>query len=72
MLVVIGRSALLTEENRRMLTVMQGQLPRLSIMTYDELVDRARANLERHFGPLSMKTQNLEVYFYRDDSAAHT
>jgi hypothetical protein len=67
-LVVIGRSASLTEDNRRMLAVMEGQRPRLSIMTYDDLIDRARANLERHFGPLSLKTQNLDLYFYRDGS----
>jgi Domain of unknown function (DUF4263) len=64
-LVVIGRSASLTEENRRTLTVMQSQ--RLSIMTYDDLIDRARANLEQLFGPLSLRAQNLEVYFYRSD-----
>jgi hypothetical protein len=66
-LVVIGRSASLTEDNRGRLAVMQSQRPRLSILTYDDLIDRARANLERHFGPLSLRAQNLEVYFYRDD-----
>jgi len=65
-MVVIGRSGSLTEENRRMLTVMQTQRTRLSILTYDDVIERARANLERHFGPMSMITQNLEVYFYRD------
>jgi hypothetical protein len=41
--------------------------PKLTILTYDDLVERARANLERHFGPLSMKTQNLDIYYYRED-----
>jgi hypothetical protein len=68
-LVVIGRSAALTDDNRRKLTVMQGQQPKLLILTYDDLLDRARANLERHFGPLSLTSQNLDVYFYRDTSA---
>lgn len=64
-LVVIGRSASLNEENRRKLAVMQGQRPHLSIITYDDLIERARSNLERLLGPLSIRTQNLELYFYR-------
>jgi hypothetical protein len=69
-LVVIGRSATLTERNRRKLAVMQGRHSGLSIMTYDELIDRARANFERHFGPLSLRAQNLKIYYYRQDPAA--
>jgi hypothetical protein len=69
MLVVIGRSASLTENNRRRLALLQGQRPRLSILTYDDIIRRARENLERHFGPLSFKTQNLDLYFYRGDPA---
>jgi hypothetical protein len=42
--------------------------PRLFIMTYDYVIDRARTNLERHLGPLSIKS-NLELYFYRNDHA---
>jgi hypothetical protein len=68
-LVVIGRSAALTDDNRRKLAVMQGQRSRLLILTYDDLLDRARANLERLFGPMSWRTQNLDVYFYRDGGA---
>jgi hypothetical protein len=71
-LVVIGRSASLTERNRRKLDVMRGQRPGLSIVTYDELIGRARANLERHFGPLSIRAQNLDIYFYRPDPAVAT
>jgi hypothetical protein len=66
-MVVIGRSAALTEDNRRMLAVMQGQQPRLTIMTYDDLIDRARVQLERLFGPLSIRTQNLEMFYFRAD-----
>jgi hypothetical protein len=65
-LVVIGRSASLTEDNRRKLTVMQGQRPRLLILTYDDLINRARANLEQHLGPLSIRAQNLAMYYYRE------
>ena len=72
MLVMIGRSASLTERNRRKLAVMQGRHPGLIIMTYDELLDRARANFERHLGPLSLRAQNLKIYYYRHDPAAAT
>ena len=65
MLVVIGRSASLTERDRRKLTVMLGRHPGLTIMTYDELLDRARANFERHLGPLSLRAQNLKIYYYQ-------
>jgi hypothetical protein len=71
-LVVIGRSATLRERNRRKLAVMQGRHPGLSIMTYDGLIDRARANFERHFGPLSLRAQNLNIYYYRHDATAAT
>jgi len=71
-LVVIGRSATLTEGNRRKLAVMQGRHPGLSIITYDELIDRAQANFERHFGPLSLRAENLDIYYYRHDPAATT
>jgi hypothetical protein len=66
-LVVIGRSATLTERNRRKLATMQGRQPGLSIITYDDLIDRARANFERHFGPLSLSAQGLDIYYYRHD-----
>jgi hypothetical protein len=65
MLVVVGRSAALTERNRRKLAAMQGRHPLLSIITYDELIERARANFERHFDPLSLRAQNLKIYSYR-------
>jgi len=71
-LVVIGRSSMLSADNRRMLEMMQGRRHRLSLMTYDDVIDRARANLERHFGPLSLRGQNLEIYYYRDDQAWST
>jgi hypothetical protein len=65
-LVVIGRSASLTEDNRAKLTVIQGQRARLLILTYDDLINRARANLEQHLGPLSIRAQNLAMYYYRE------
>jgi hypothetical protein len=68
-LVIIGRSASLTEDNRVKLGAMRTQRPGLSILTYDDLIDRARANLERHLGPMSLRARNLDIYFYREPSA---
>jgi hypothetical protein len=65
-LVVIGRSESLTGANRQKLTVMQSQNPRLSIVTYDDVIERARLNLERHLGPMSVRAHNMEVYFFRN------
>ncbi len=64
-LVVMGRSATLSEENRRKLTVIQGQHSKLRILTYDDVIAMARANLERLFGPMSLRAQNLKLYFYQ-------
>jgi hypothetical protein len=64
-LVVIGRSANLTEENRRKLGTIQAQQNKRRILTYDDLVVSARANLEKVLGPLSLRGQNAELYFFK-------
>jgi hypothetical protein len=64
--VVIGRSASLSDQHRRALTAIEGERPKLSIMTYDDVIAKARANLERHFGPLSLRGENLKLYFYKE------
>jgi hypothetical protein len=66
-LVVIGRSGSLNEENRRILAVMQSEQPRLTILTYDDLVRRARTQLERLLGPFFIKGPNVNMYFFRAD-----
>ncbi len=53
-LVVIGRSASLTEDNRHKLATLQAQQNKLRILTYDDLLASARANLERLLGPLAL------------------
>jgi antiviral defense system Shedu protein SduA len=63
-LVVIGRSAALTEDNRRKLAMLQAQQNKLRILTYDDLVASARSNLERILGPLALQGQNVEIYYY--------
>jgi hypothetical protein len=68
-LVVIGRSASLTEQNRRTLAVMQSEQPRLTILTYDDLILRARTQLERLLGPFFVKGPNVNMYFFRAEAA---
>jgi len=65
-LVVIGRSASLTDENRRKLVTLQERQTRLCILTYDDVLARARANLDRLFGPLGITGHNVEFYFFRE------
>jgi hypothetical protein len=64
-LVVIGRSAELTAEDRRKLETLQAQQNKLRILTYDDLIMAARASLEHILGPLAFGGQNLEFYFYK-------
>jgi hypothetical protein len=67
-LVVIGRSASLSEENRRKLATIQTQQNKLRILTYDDVIASARANLEQILGPLDLQGQNVELYFYKEPS----
>ena len=62
-LVVIGRSATLTENNRRTLTTIENTSPKLKIMTYDDVLSNARATLENLLGPLWGLGANTEVYY---------
>jgi hypothetical protein len=64
-LVVIGRSASLTEENRRKIVTLQEQQAKLRILTYDDLIASAKANLNRILGPLELRGQNVDFYFYK-------
>lgn len=66
-LIVIGRSATLSDENRRKLVTLQNQIPRLRILTYDELIQSSKAMAENLFGPLDIAGQNLEIYYPRPD-----
>jgi hypothetical protein len=62
-LIVIGRSADLSDENRRKLVTLQSQIPKLRIMTYDDLIENAKAVAENLFGPLNLVGYNVETYF---------
>ncbi len=62
-LIVIGRSLSLTEENRRKLVTLQNQIPKLRILTYDDLIQSTKALAENLFGPLDITGENIELYF---------
>jgi len=59
---VIGRSKSLADENRRKLTTLQNEQPKLRIQTYDDLLAGARANLERILRPLILTGHNVKLY----------
>ena len=65
-LIVIGRSQSLTDDNRQKLATIQAQHNKLRILTYDDLIASARANLEKMLGPLSLVAQNAEIYYFRN------
>lgn len=67
-LVVIGRAATLSEENRRKITTIQNQHGKLRILTYDDMLASARANLQRILGPLSITGQNTQLFFFKPNS----
>jgi len=62
-LVVIGRSAMLSDENRRKLTTIASQHGKLRIQTYDDVLLAARATLEQLLGPLDFET-NMQMFFF--------
>src|SRR6267143_347333 len=66
-LVVIGRSAALSPDNRRKLTTLEGQVPRLRVLTYDDVIQNARAVAENLFGPMSIVGQNIDIYYFPVD-----
>lgn len=62
-LIVIGRSVSLNEKNRRKLVTLENMMPRLKIMTFDDLLANAKATAENILGPLWDAGPNTEVYF---------
>jgi hypothetical protein len=64
-LIVIGRSASLTEQNRRKLSTIQASQNKLRILTYDDLLAGARSNLERILGPMALRSRNAQLYFFK-------
>jgi hypothetical protein len=64
-LVVIGRSASLTEDNRKKIETLQAQQNKLRIMTYDDVLLNAKESLSRILGNLDIHGENTEVYFFK-------
>ena len=62
-LVVIGRSTELTAENRRKLSAIQSETPRLKILTYDDVIESAKTTVENMLGPLWLLPPSAEVYY---------
>ena len=62
-LIVIGRSAHLTSENRGMLTAIENQTPKLKIMTFDDVLANARAVVENTLGPLWDMGPSTQVFY---------
>jgi hypothetical protein len=61
-LIVMGRSASLTDENRRKLATIAANT-RMRILTYDDVLAAARAALEQLLGPLDFES-NMRLYFF--------
>jgi hypothetical protein len=64
-LVVIGRSASLTDDDGRKLIMIQARHNNLRILTYDDLLATARSNLTRILGPLAKQEAGTEDYYFR-------
>ncbi len=62
-LIVIGRSEGLTNDDRRRLTTLQNQSPKLRIFTYDDLLATAKANVENMLGTLWDTEGSAEVFY---------
>ncbi|GMQ83221.1 MAG: hypothetical protein BMS9Abin05_2711 [Rhodothermia bacterium] len=66
LLIVIGRSEMLDKDNRRILTTIHNQSPKLRIMTYDDILLNARAVIENLVGPIWDTHGKTRVYHIPD------
>ena len=62
-LIVIGRSTALSQDDRRKLATLQNQIPKLRILTYEDLIESSKAVAENLFGPLDITGQNMQIYY---------
>ena len=63
-LVVIGRSRSLTDENKRKLVTLENESPRIKVMTYDDVLIKAKEVIENLLGPLwDDVTGNTKIYY---------
>lgn len=61
-LVVIGRSAAVSADNRRKLLAMEAAQPRLRVMTYDDVYENAKAVIENLLGPIWEVGGETQIY----------
>jgi hypothetical protein len=62
-LVVIGRSAGLSEDDKRKLATMLRTLPKFRILTYDDALLAATQSITNLLGPLPITSGGVEVYY---------
>lgn len=62
-LIVIGRTKSLTAENRRKLAALESESPKIKILTYDDVLENAKAVIENLLGPLMDVEGRTEVYY---------
>ena len=65
-LIVIGRSQSLSVEDRRKLTTIENDSPKLKIMTYDDVYENAKAVIENLLGTLWFGNSNTQIYYLKD------
>jgi len=61
-LIVMGRSATLSPDNRRKLVTIENEAPKLKVMTYDDVLENAKAVVENLLGPLWNVQGNTKIY----------
>ena len=62
-LIVIGRSQSLSSTDRRQLTTIENESPKLKIMTYDDVYENAKAVVENLLGPIWENPGNTQIYY---------
>jgi len=65
-LIVIGRSQSLSVEDRRKLTSIENDSPKLKIMTYDDVYENAKAVIENLLGTLWFGNSSTQIYYLKD------
>lgn len=62
-LIVIGRSNSLTSENKRKLVTLENESPKTKIMTYDDILENAKAVVENILGTIWETYGNTEIFY---------
>lgn len=65
--IVIGRPVDLTDDNRSKLNALRGMIPRLDILTYDELLSATRTTLQNLLGTLPDPRTTADIYYLPEE-----